>query len=114
MIETPHAQWKGVPLYSLYSETRKPTPAMLADVDALVVDLQDIGTRIYTYIYTMSYVMEAAAEAGQDGDRARPPQPHRRRCRSRARPSTPRTARSSASIPCPPGTASPSRRPRAG
>ena len=65
MIETPHAQWKGVPLYSLYSETRKPTPAMLADVDALVVDLQDVGTRIYTYIYTMSYVMEAAAELGK-------------------------------------------------
>ena len=54
-----------MPLYSLYSETRKPTPAMLADVDTLVVDLQDIGTRIYTYIYTMSYVMEAAAEQGK-------------------------------------------------
>lgn len=65
MIETPHATWKGVPLYSLYSETRKPTPAMLADVDSVVVDLQDIGTRIYTYIYTMSYVMEAAAELGK-------------------------------------------------
>jgi uncharacterized protein YbbC (DUF1343 family) len=65
MIETPHAQWKGVPLYSLYSETRKPTPDMLADVDVLVVDLQDVGTRIYTYVYTMSYVMEAAAELGK-------------------------------------------------
>jgi uncharacterized protein YbbC (DUF1343 family) len=64
MIETPHATYKGVPLFSLYSETRKPTPAMLADVDAVVVDLQDVGTRIYTYIYTMSYVMEAAAEQG--------------------------------------------------
>ena len=67
MIETAHAQWKGVPLYSLYSETRKPTAAMLADVDAVVVDLQDIGTRIYTYVYTMSYVMEAAAELGKAG-----------------------------------------------
>jgi uncharacterized protein YbbC (DUF1343 family) len=65
MIETPHATWKGVPLYSLYSETRKPTAAMLEGVDALVVDLQDVGTRIYTYIYTMSYVMEAAAEQGK-------------------------------------------------
>ena len=65
MIETPHATWKGVPLYSLYSETRKPTPEMLADVDVVVVDLQDVGTRIYTYVYTASYVMEAAAELGK-------------------------------------------------
>src|SRR5687767_10481647 len=48
MIETAHAEWKGIPLYSLYSETRKPTAAMLAEVDTVVVDLQDIGTRIYT------------------------------------------------------------------
>jgi len=66
MIETPHGQWKGVPLHSLYSETRKPTPAMLADVDAVVVDLQDVGTRIYTFAYTMSHVMEAAAELGKE------------------------------------------------
>ena len=65
MIETAHAQWRGVPLYSLYSETRKPTPEMLADVDVVVVDLQDIGTRIYTYIYTASYVMEAASALGK-------------------------------------------------
>ena len=66
MIETPHGQWKGVPLHSLYSETRKPTPAMLADVDTVVVDLQDVGTRIYTFAYTMSHVMEAAAELGKE------------------------------------------------
>ena len=66
MIETGHGQWKGVPLYSLYSETRKPTPAMLADVDVMVVDLQDVGTRIYTFAYTMSYVMEVAAELGKE------------------------------------------------
>ena len=66
MIETPHGQWKGVPLHSLYSETRKPTPAMLKDVDAVVVDLQDVGTRIYTFAYTMSHVMEAAAELGKE------------------------------------------------
>jgi uncharacterized protein YbbC (DUF1343 family) len=65
MIETPHMTYKGVPLFSLYSETRKPTPAMLADVDTVLVDLQDVGTRIYTYIYTMSYVMEAASELGK-------------------------------------------------
>ena len=114
MIETPHAHWKGVPLYSLYSETRKPTPAMLADVDALVVDLQDIGTRIYTYIYTMSYVMEAAAELGKTVIVLDRPNPIGGASRSRARRSIPPTARSSASIRCPPATASPSGRPRAG
>jgi uncharacterized protein YbbC (DUF1343 family) len=66
MIETAHGRWKGVPLFSLYSETRKPTPAMLADVDAVVFDLQDVGTRIYTFAYTMSYVMETAAELGKE------------------------------------------------
>jgi uncharacterized protein YbbC (DUF1343 family) len=66
MIETPHGRWKGVPLHSLYSETRKPTPAMLADVDAVVVDLQDVGTRIYTFAYTMSHAMEAAVELGKE------------------------------------------------
>src|SRR5687768_1421869 len=66
MIETAHGKWKGVPLYSLYSETRKPTPAMLADVDTVVVDLQDVGTRIYTFAYTMSYTMEVAAELNKE------------------------------------------------
>jgi uncharacterized protein YbbC (DUF1343 family) len=66
MVETPHGRWKGVPLYSLYSETRKPTPAMLDGVDTLVVDMQDVGTRIYTFAYTMSHVMEAAAELGKE------------------------------------------------
>lgn len=66
MIETAHAEWKGIPLYSLYSETRKPTAAMLEGVDTMVVDLQDIGTRIYTFAYTMSHVMEAAAELGKE------------------------------------------------
>ena len=66
MIETPHGEWRGVPLHSLYSETRKPTAAMLADVDTVVVDLQDVGTRIYTFASTMSYVMEAAAELGKE------------------------------------------------
>ncbi len=66
MIETPHGEWRGVPLHSLYSETRKPTAAMLADVDTMVVDLQDVGTRIYTFAYTMSHAMEAAAELGKE------------------------------------------------
>lgn len=52
----------GVPVFSLYGATRKPTPQMLAGIDVLVFDLQDIGTRSYTYISTLGRVMEAAAE----------------------------------------------------
>jgi uncharacterized protein YbbC (DUF1343 family) len=66
MIETPHGEsrtWR-VPVYSLYSETREPTPAMLEGLDALVVDHQDVGTRIYTFIYTMAYCLKGAARAG--------------------------------------------------
>ena len=54
----------GVPIFSLYGETRRPTSAMLAGIDTLVFDIQDIGTRFYTYITTMGYAMEAAAEHG--------------------------------------------------
>jgi uncharacterized protein YbbC (DUF1343 family) len=69
MIETPHAEFdagekKRVPLYSLYSDTREPTAEMLRDVDVLVIDLQDIGTRIYTYMYTMANCMRAARKRG--------------------------------------------------
>jgi uncharacterized protein YbbC (DUF1343 family) len=55
----------GLPAYSLYGETRKPTPEMLSDVDALVFDVQDVGTRVYTFIYTMALAMEAARECGK-------------------------------------------------
>ena len=51
----------GLPLYSLYGETLRPTDAMLAGLDALVFDIQDAGVRFYTYITTMGYAMEAAA-----------------------------------------------------
>lgn len=51
-----------LPVYSLYGKTRKPTAEMLKDVDVLVFDIQDIGSRSYTYISTMGLVMEAAAE----------------------------------------------------
>jgi uncharacterized protein YbbC (DUF1343 family) len=54
----------GLPCYSLYGPTRKPSPAMLKGVDVLVYDMQDIGSRSYTYISTMVKCMEAAAEAG--------------------------------------------------
>jgi len=50
-----------LPIYSLYGETRRPTAEMLAGVDAVVVDLQDIGTRFYTYMTSMAYVLEEAA-----------------------------------------------------
>ncbi|SFG15411.1 beta-N-acetylhexosaminidase [Halobacillus alkaliphilus] len=52
----------GLPVYSLYGKTRKPTPEMLEDIDVLMFDIQDVGTRFYTYIYTMAYAMEAAQE----------------------------------------------------
>jgi len=63
MIESPHGddRRRRVPVYSLYSETREPTAEMLAGLDALVIDLQDVGTRIYTYIYTMANCLRAAA-----------------------------------------------------
>jgi uncharacterized protein YbbC (DUF1343 family) len=66
MIETGHARdaVRRVPVYSLYSETREPTADMLRDVDLLVVDLQDVGTRIYTYIYTMANCLIAAKKHG--------------------------------------------------
>jgi uncharacterized protein YbbC (DUF1343 family) len=66
MIETAHGRdtVRNVPVYSLYSETRAPTGEMLADVDVLVVDLQDVGTRIYTYIYTMELCLVAARRHG--------------------------------------------------
>ena len=52
----------GVPIYSLYGETRRPTDEMLTNVDVLVFDIQDAGVRFYTYITTMAYCMEAAAK----------------------------------------------------
>lgn len=55
----------GLTVYSLYGPTRKPTPQMLAPIDVLVFDLQDIGCRSYTYISTMAVAMEAAAENGK-------------------------------------------------
>jgi uncharacterized protein YbbC (DUF1343 family) len=56
----------GLEVYSLYGSTRKPTPAMLAPIDVMVFDLQDIGVRSYTYISTMVVAMEACGENGKD------------------------------------------------
>lgn len=55
----------GIPLVSLYGKNKKPSAQQLADVDVMVFDIQDVGTRFYTYIGTMHYVMEACAEANK-------------------------------------------------
>jgi uncharacterized protein YbbC (DUF1343 family) len=66
MIESPHAEdaRRDVPIFSLYSETREPTPEMLDLIDVLVIDLQDVGARIYTFIYTIANCLRAAARQG--------------------------------------------------
>lgn len=66
MIETPHGRHRrlDLPIYSLYSDMRRPTPEQLADLDCLVIDLQDVGTRVYTFIWTISHCLEACAEVG--------------------------------------------------
>jgi uncharacterized protein YbbC (DUF1343 family) len=66
MIETRHAhdEIRRVPVHSLYSEVREPTPEMLRDLDVLIVDLQDVGVRIYTYIYTLANCLKAARRDG--------------------------------------------------
>ena len=67
MIETPHSTdaRTGLPVYSLYSETREPTEEMLADLDTIVFDMQDVGCRIYTFVYTMANCIRAAAKYGK-------------------------------------------------
>ena len=78
----------GLAIHSLYGETRRPTDEMLQGVDTLVLDLQDIGARFYTYMTTMAYVMEEAAKRKIACRRAGPRQPDQRRCRSKGRRST--------------------------
>jgi uncharacterized protein YbbC (DUF1343 family) len=53
-----------IPVFSLYGQFRKPSARMLEPIDTMIVDLQDVGTRVYTFIYTLSYCLEAAAEHG--------------------------------------------------
>ena len=86
MIESPHASdaIRRVPVYSLYSETREPTAEMLRGLDVLVVDLQDVGARIYTFVYTMANCLRAAARHKRPGHRVRPPESDRRRGGRRA------------------------------
>ena len=67
MVESPdfNDPRLGIPVFSLYGEVRRPTPAMLDTFDVLLVDLQDLGCRIYTFITTLRYVLEAAAKHGK-------------------------------------------------
>src|SRR6185437_12758903 len=67
MIETGHGidRKTGLPVHSLYSETREPTDEMLQDVDVLVFDMQDVGCRIYTFVYTLANCMRAAKRLGK-------------------------------------------------
>jgi len=67
MVESPdfHDPAHGIPVFSLYGEVRRPTDAMLDTFDVLLVDLQDLGCRIYTFITTLRYVLEAAARRGK-------------------------------------------------
>ena len=67
MVESPdfHDPAHGIPVFSLYGEVRRPTDAMLDTFDVLLVDLQDLGCRIYTFITTLRYVLEAAARHGK-------------------------------------------------
>jgi uncharacterized protein YbbC (DUF1343 family) len=67
MIESAHAfdRVTGIPIYSLYSETREPTEQMLDALDALVFDMQDVGCRIYTFVYTLANCMRAAKKFGK-------------------------------------------------
>jgi uncharacterized protein YbbC (DUF1343 family) len=67
MVESPHTfdAETGLPVYSLYSETREPTEAMLEEIDAFVFDMQDVGCRIYTFVYTLANCMRAARKYGK-------------------------------------------------
>ena len=67
MIESPDYQdpVHGIPVFSLYGDVRRPTPAMLDTFDVLLVDLQDLGCRIYTFVTTLRYVLEEAARHGK-------------------------------------------------
>ena len=64
MIESPdyHDRVHGIPVFSLYGDVRRPTAAMMDTFDVLLVDLQDLGCRIYTFVTTLRYVLEEAAK----------------------------------------------------
>jgi uncharacterized protein YbbC (DUF1343 family) len=66
MVESPHGRDPdlGIPVWSLYADVRRPTPEMFAGIDALLVDLQDVGCRVYTFVTTLLYCLEEAAKHG--------------------------------------------------
>ena len=68
MIESGHAvdRETGLPVFSLYGTERRPTREMLAHLDVLLVDIVDVGTRVYTFMYTLAYCLEAAKEFGKE------------------------------------------------
>ena len=68
MIESDHSTdpVSGLPVFSLYGERRKPDAAMFENLDVLLIDIVDVGTRVYTFLYTMAYCMEAAAQYGKE------------------------------------------------
>lgn len=67
MIESGHARdpISGIPLYSLYADKRKPDPSMFESFDVLLIDLIDVGTRVYTFVWTVVYCLQTAAESGK-------------------------------------------------
>ncbi|HEU4440823.1 MAG TPA: DUF1343 domain-containing protein, partial [Burkholderiales bacterium] len=67
MVESPdfNDPLHGIPVFSLYGKVRRPTPPMMEGFDVLLVDLQDLGCRVYTFLTTLRYVLEAAAEHGK-------------------------------------------------
>src|SRR5881296_4138684 len=67
MIESPDFAdpVHGIPVFSLYGSVRRPTPQMMESFDVLLVDLQDLGCRVYTFLTTLRYVLEAAAQNGK-------------------------------------------------
>ncbi len=67
MVESDHMRdpFSGLPIFSLYAEKRRPDPEMFELFDVLIVDLSDVGTRVYTFLYTLAYCLEAAAAAGK-------------------------------------------------
>jgi len=68
MIETAdfHDPVLGIPVFSLYGQVRRPTDAMMDNCDVVLVDLQDVGTRIYTFVTSLRYMLEAAAKCGKE------------------------------------------------
>jgi uncharacterized protein YbbC (DUF1343 family) len=107
MVESPDYQdpLLGIPVFSLYGQVRRPTPAMMDSFDVLLVDLQDLGCRIYTFITTLLYVLEEAARHGKTVIVLDRPNPAGRPVEGTIL--QPAGKASSAPAPCPCATASP-------